>query len=159
MFRSVWDQIHCSMDAICLHRTDSNLNSIVPYGITFISGPIWYQRADLIQTGSTWSHVKGLPIPISYWFRRDLVHVMLHKPLAFRDIGYIKFQIFLTAISGIFVGKLTFYAFCYYHFSIIYWLLKPHLLYFCNSSVVGVSFHLLLLCLLCLDISGRRNHY
>ena len=45
------------MDTICLHRTGSNLSSIVPYGITFISGPIWYQRADLIHTGSTWSHV------------------------------------------------------------------------------------------------------
>ena len=55
MFRSVWDQIHYGMDTICLHRTGSNLNSIVSYGITFISGPIWYQRAD--HTGSTWSHV------------------------------------------------------------------------------------------------------
>ena len=57
MFRSVWDQIHSGMDIICLHRTGSYLNSIVPHGITFISGPIWYQRADLIHTGSTWSHV------------------------------------------------------------------------------------------------------
>ena len=56
MFRSVWDQIHCGMETICLHMTGSNLNSIVLYGITFISGPIWYQRADLIHTGSTWSH-------------------------------------------------------------------------------------------------------
>ena len=57
MFRSVWDQIHYDIDIICLYRTGSNLNSMVPYGITFISGPIWYQRADLIHTGSTKSHV------------------------------------------------------------------------------------------------------
>ena len=82
---------------------------------------------------------------------------MLHKPLAFRDIGYSKFQTFLIAFLGIFVSKLTFYAFCLYHFSIACGLLKPPLLYFCNPSVVSVSFHLLLLCLLCLDISGRRN--
>ena len=55
MFRSVWDQIHYGMDTIYLHRTGSDLNSIVPYGIA--SGPIWYQRADLIHTGSIWSHV------------------------------------------------------------------------------------------------------
>ena len=29
MFRSVWIQIHYGMDAICLDRTDSNLNSII----------------------------------------------------------------------------------------------------------------------------------
>ena len=32
-------------------------NSMIPYCITFISGPIWYQIADLIYTGSTRSHV------------------------------------------------------------------------------------------------------
>ena len=63
------------------------------------------------------------------------------------SIGYIKFQIFLTAFLGIFVSKLTFYAFCLYHFSIICRLLKPLLLYFCNPSVVGVSFHRLVLTL------------
>ena len=68
---------------------------------------------------------------------------MLPKHLAFRDTGYIKFQIFLIAFLGMFVSKLTFYAFCLYHFSIICGLLKPPLLYFCNPSVVGVSFHLL----------------
>ena len=34
-----------------------NKNSIILYCITFISGPIWYQIADLIHTGSTRSHV------------------------------------------------------------------------------------------------------
>ena len=34
-----------------------NKDSMIPYCITFISGPIWYQIADLIYTGSTRSHV------------------------------------------------------------------------------------------------------
>ena len=34
-----------------------NKNSMIPYCITFIGGPIWYQIADLIYTGSTRSHV------------------------------------------------------------------------------------------------------
>ena len=34
-----------------------NKNSMIPYCITFIGGPIWYQTADLIYTGSTRSHV------------------------------------------------------------------------------------------------------
>ena len=65
---------------------------------------------------------------------------MLPKPLAFRDIGHIKFQIFLIAFLGIFVSKLTFYAFCLYHFSIICGLLS---LLCCTSAtqVAGVSFH------------------
>ena len=34
-----------------------NWNGTVPHRITFISGPIWYQIADPIRTGSTKSHV------------------------------------------------------------------------------------------------------
>ena len=48
MFRSVWDQIHSVYMEPVL-----NWNGMVPYRITFISGPIWYQIADPIGTGST----------------------------------------------------------------------------------------------------------
>ena len=34
-----------------------NWNGMAPYGITFISGPIWYQMADPIHNESTWSGV------------------------------------------------------------------------------------------------------
>ena len=34
-----------------------NKNSMILYCITFISGPIWYQIADLIHIGSTRPHV------------------------------------------------------------------------------------------------------
>ena len=162
MFRSaVWDQIHCGMDTICLHRTGSNLSSILPYGITFISGPIWYQRADLIHTGSTWSYVNirltntnFILVPKGSSPCKCCLNLW---PLGI--LATLNSRFFFIAFLGIFVSKLTFYAFCLYHFSIICGLIKPPLLYFCNSSVAGVSFHLLLLCLFCLDISGRRNHY
>ena len=42
---------------LCLHGTGSNWNGIVLYGITFVSGPIWYQIADPLCTGSTRSRV------------------------------------------------------------------------------------------------------
>ena len=50
-----------------------NKNSMILYCITFVSGPIWYQIADLIHTGSTRSHIKtqGLSVPISYQFQTD----------------------------------------------------------------------------------------
>ena len=52
MFRSVWDRIHS------VYRGPVRTwNGTVPYGITFISGPIWYKIADAIHTGSTRSRV------------------------------------------------------------------------------------------------------
>ena len=75
MFRSVWDQIHYGMDTICSHRTGSNFNSMVPYRITFVSGPISYQRADLIHTGSTRFHVNIRLTHTNFIpVQRDLVH-------------------------------------------------------------------------------------
>ena len=52
MFKSVWDRIHYGTDPFCLHGTGGpvrNWNGTVQYGITFISGPIWYQMEDPIQ--------------------------------------------------------------------------------------------------------------
>ena len=130
MFRSVWDQMLYGMDTICLHRTGSNLNSIVPYGITVISEPIWFQRADLIHTGSTWSHVNiRLTNTISILVPKGSSPFKCCLNLwPFRDFVYIKFQIFLIGFWSIFVSMLTFYAFCLYYFSIIRGLSKPPLL-------------------------------
>ena len=76
MFSSVWDQIHYGMDTICLHRAGSNLNSMVAYEITFTSGPIWYQRADMIHTRSTRSHVnKRLTYIYIYIIGIDQFHI------------------------------------------------------------------------------------
>ena len=109
MLRSVWDQIYYGMDTICLHMTGSNLNSMVPYGITFISGPIWCQRADLIHTGPSRSHVN---------IRLTSTNFILApkgsspcKCLVFRDIGYIKFQAFLIAFLGIFCQQVDILCF------------------------------------------------
>ena len=44
-------------DLLCLHGPVRNWNGTIPYGITFISGSIWYQIADPIRTGSTRSRV------------------------------------------------------------------------------------------------------
>ena len=52
MFRSVWDRIHSVYTGTVL-----NWNGTVPHRITFISGPIWYQMADPIRTGSARSRV------------------------------------------------------------------------------------------------------
>ena len=52
MFRSVWDRIHSVYTGPVL-----NWNGMVPHRITFISGPIWYQIANPIRTGSTRSRV------------------------------------------------------------------------------------------------------
>ena len=57
MFRSVYDRIHSGTDPPCLHGTSSNWNGTVPHRITFRSGPIWYQIADPIRTGSTRSRL------------------------------------------------------------------------------------------------------
>ena len=61
--------------------------------------------------------------------------------LAFRDIGYIKFQNFLIAFLGIFCQQVDILCILLVSLSIICGLLKPLLLYFCDPSVVGVSFH------------------
>ena len=52
MFRSVWDRIH----SVYMGPVP-NWNGTVPYWITSISGPIWYQIAGPIRNGSTRSRV------------------------------------------------------------------------------------------------------
>ena len=46
MFGSVWDRIHSVYTGLVL-----NWKCTVPHGITFISGPIWYQIANPIPRG------------------------------------------------------------------------------------------------------------
>ena len=57
MFRSIWDWItlvrtHCAYTGPVL-----DINGKVPHRITLISGPIYYQIADPIRTGSIRSGV------------------------------------------------------------------------------------------------------
>ena len=65
LFRSVWDRILFGTDPLCSHWTGSKLERYgsILYGITFISGPIWYQIADPIRTGSTRSSGNTRLIP------------------------------------------------------------------------------------------------
>ena len=51
-----------------------NWNGTIPHRITFISGPIWYQIADPIRTGSTKSRVNTRLIRTNFvlaWFQTD----------------------------------------------------------------------------------------
>ena len=61
LLRSVWDGIGSTMVRIHSVYTAPvrNWNGTIPYGITLISGPIWYQTADPIRTGSTRSRVNA----------------------------------------------------------------------------------------------------
>ena len=64
-----------------------NWNCVVPYGITFISGPIWHQIADPIRTGSARSRVNSrlirtnfVPVPVSKRCLKNKVQMSdLHK--------------------------------------------------------------------------------
>ena len=67
-------------------------NGMVPYRITFVGEPIWYQIADPVCTGSTRSCVnaRGLSVSISYRFQTDpvlskrrLTHIVLILILIF----------------------------------------------------------------------------
>ena len=58
-------------------RCSSPLNGTVPYGITFVGEPVWYQVADPIRTRSTRSrvnarliHTNFIPVPNVGWCNR-----------------------------------------------------------------------------------------
>ena len=52
-------------------RSVRNWNGTVPYGITFISGPVWYQIADPIRTGSNRSRVSAALVYVGIQYETE----------------------------------------------------------------------------------------
>ena len=72
-----------------------NRNGMVPHRITFISGPIWYQIADPIRTGSTRSRVNTRPIRTDSKWIRSCVNAALNvmfKPRKTSGLAFIPLQ-------------------------------------------------------------------